>query len=184
MEALAQSMIGGHLGRPAVVISNRPDARGLFRAVAMNIPTYVVDHTAYADRESFEAELDRVLTLARPDIICLAGFMRVLTPAFVARWQGKILNIHPSLLPKYRGLHTHARVLEAGDAEHGATVHLVTGELDDGPILGRAFMRVRPDDTPDSLAQRLLPLEHKLYTEVLRRFARGGREIVEIRERL
>ena len=114
----------------------------------------------------------------RPDLICLAGFMRVLTAGFVTPWQGKMLNIHPSLLPRYRGLHTHARALEAGDAEHGCTVHEVTPELDDGPILGQARVPVEPGDTPESLAARVLVMEHQLYPAVLRRFASGDRRPV------
>ena len=113
------------------------------------------------------------LDAARPDIICLAGFMRILTPGFVQHYQGRMLNIHPSLLPKYKGLHTHKRALEAGEAQHGCTVHLVTPELDDGPILGQASVPVQPDDTPEKLAARVLQQEHSLYPAVLRRFALG-----------
>ncbi|HHC29275.1 MAG TPA: phosphoribosylglycinamide formyltransferase, partial [Rhodobacterales bacterium] len=126
-------------------------------------------------RVAFEAALDAALTKARPDIICLAGFMRILTPEFTARWSGKLLNIHPSLLPKYRGLHTHARAIEAGDKEAGCTVHEVTAELDGGPILGQARVAIEPGDTPEALAARILPWEHKLYPAVLARFARGDR---------
>ncbi len=136
----------------------------------------MVDHRPYGeDRAAFESALDAALAEAAPDILCLAGFMRVLTPGFVRRWQGRMLNIHPSLLPKYRGLHTHARALAAGDAEHGCTVHEVTAELDDGPILGQARLPVLPGDTPESLAARVLVLEHRLYPLVLRRFAEGRR---------
>ncbi len=117
----------------------------------------------------------RALAPARPDILCLAGFMRILTPAFIDAWSGRILNIHPSLLPKYPGLHTHARALAAGDADHGATVHEVTPVLDDGPILGQVRVPVRPGDTAPALAARLLPLEHRLYVACLRRFAAGDR---------
>ena len=173
MVALAQSMTGDHPARPALVLSNQPDAGGLAKAEAMSIPTAVVDHKAYDAREDFDAALGEVLQQASPDIICLAGFMRILTPQFTAQWQGRMLNIHPSLLPKYKGLNTHARALEAGDSEHGCTVHQVTADLDDGPILGQARIAVRPGDTPDDLAARLLPLEHQLYPAVLRRFASG-----------
>jgi len=151
----------------------------LVAAAALGVPTAVVDHRPYGeDRTSFESALDTVLAEAAPDILCLAGFMRVLTPGFVRRWQGRMLNIHPSLLPKYRGLHTHARAIAAGDAEHGCTVHEVTAELDDGPILGQARLDIRPDDTAESLAARVLVLEHRLYPMVLRRFAEGQRSPV------
>jgi len=176
MVALAKSMTGDHPARPCLVLSNRPGAGGIAKAEALGIPTAVLDHTAYkGDRLAFEAALTEHLAAAAPDIICLAGFMRVLTEGFVTRWQGRLLNIHPSLLPKYRGLHTHARAIEAGDAEHGCTVHEVTAALDDGPILGQARLKIAEDDTPDSLAERLLPLEHQLYPAVLRRFAAGDR---------
>ena len=176
MVSLVESMTGDHPARPCLVISNRPDAGGLAKAGAMGVPTAVVDHRPFkGDRAAFEAELARVVDAARPDILCLAGFMRVLTEGFVSRYAGRMLNIHPSLLPKYRGLNTHARALEAGDAEHGCTVHEVTPELDDGPILGQARVPVLPGDTPESLAARVLVQEHRLYPAVLRRFAAGDR---------
>jgi len=181
MEALIRSMQGDHPARPVIVIASDPAAGGLARARALHVPTHVVDHRAFgADRTGFEAELNRALALARPDIICLAGFMRVLSPGFVAGWAGRMLNIHPSLLPRYRGLHTHQRVLAAGDAEHGCTVHEVTAELDGGPILGVARLPVLPGDTAETLAARLLPLEHALYVQVLRRYAADLREVVSI----
>ncbi|MDH3264527.1 MAG: phosphoribosylglycinamide formyltransferase, partial [Paracoccaceae bacterium] len=173
MEALIRDMAGHHVARPVLVVSNVPGVGGLAKAEALGVPTAVVDHRAYPSREHFEAALDAVLAHAAPDILCLAGFMRVLTEGFVRRWEGRMLNIHPSLLPKYRGLHTHARALEAGDTEAGCTVHLVTAELDGGPILGQARVPVEPDDKPDTLAARVLPLEHRLYPAVLRRFAAG-----------
>ncbi|WP_108258238.1 phosphoribosylglycinamide formyltransferase [Mangrovicoccus ximenensis] len=176
MVALVDSMTGDHPARPCLVLSNNAEAGGLEKAASRGIPTAVVDHRPFGkDRPAFEAELTRVLEAAEPDIICLAGFMRVLTEGFFARWQGRMLNIHPSLLPKYRGLHTHARAIEAGDAEHGCTVHEVTPELDGGPILGQAHLPILAGDTPDKLAARLLPLEHRLYPEALRRFACGDR---------
>ncbi len=176
MEALAASMTGDHPARPVLVLSNVPGAGGLDKAAARGIPTETVDHRRFGgDRPAFEAALQDRLAAAAPDIICLAGFMRILTPGFVARWTGRMLNIHPSLLPKYRGLDTHARALAAGDAEHGCTVHEVTADLDGGPILGQARLRIEPGDTPETLAARLLPLEHRLYTAVLRRFAEGDR---------
>ena len=179
MVSLVTSMTGDHPARPVLVLSNRPAAGGLEKAAALGVPTAVVDHRPYGeDRASFESALDAVLAEAAPDLLCLAGFMRVLTPGFVRRWQGRMLNIHPSLLPKYRGLHTHARALAAGETEHGCTVHEVTAELDDGPILGQARLEIRPDDTADSLAGRVLVLEHRLYPMVLRRFAEGQRSPV------
>ncbi|WP_371054386.1 phosphoribosylglycinamide formyltransferase [Rhodosalinus sp. K401] len=173
MVRLVESMAGDHPARPVLVLSNRPGAGGLARAEALGVPTAVVDHTQFPDRESFEAALDAALAPARPDILCLAGFMRVLSEGFVGRWAGRILNIHPSLLPKYRGLDTHARALAAGDEAHGCTVHEVTAALDDGPILGQARVPVEPDDTPGTLATRVLAAEHRLYPAVLRRFAAG-----------
>lgn len=179
MEALVHSMTGDHPARPVLVLSNDPAAGGLAKAAGLGVPTAVVDHRAYAkDRPAFEAALHAVLLDARPDIICLAGFMRILGADFSRQWEGRILNIHPSLLPKYRGLHTHARALQAGDAHHGCTVHDVTAALDDGPVLGQAVMPVLPGDTPETLAARLLPLEHALYPAVLRRFAAGDRSPV------
>lgn len=176
MVALVESMTGDHPARPCLVLSNDPKAGGLEKAAARGIATAAVDHRPYkGDRAAFEAELMEPLLKAGPDIICLAGFMRVLTADFVAKWQGRMLNIHPSLLPKYKGLHTHARALEAGDAEHGCTVHEVTPALDDGPILGQARVPILPGDTPETLAARVLVQEHRLYPAVLRRFAQGDR---------
>lgn len=172
MVTLADSMTGDHPARPCLVLSNNPDAGGLDKAQARGILTAVVDHRPFGkDRAAFEAEVQAALDAASPDILCLAGFMRVLTPAFVQRWQGRMLNIHPSLLPRHKGLHTHARALEAGDAEHGCSVHLVTPELDDGPVLGQARIPVRTGDTPETLAARVLMEEHRLYPSVLRSFA-------------
>ena len=176
MAALADSMVGDHPARPVLVVSNAPGAGGLAKAEARGIPTAVVDHRPFgADRAAFEEALQAALAPARPDILCLAGFMRILSPRFVARWQGRVLNIHPALLPKYPGLHTHARALAAGEREHGCTVHEVTAELDAGPILGQARVPVLPGDTPETLAARVLEQEHHLYPAVLRRFARGDR---------
>lgn len=183
MVALAQSMQGDHPARPVLVLSNDPQAGGLAKARALDIPTLAIDHKPFGkDRAAFEAALHKALEAARPDIICLAGFMRILTPEFTAKWAGRMLNIHPSLLPKYKGLHTHARALQAGDSEHGCTVHEVTAALDDGPILGQGRITVTVDDTPDTLAARLLPLEHQLYPAVLRRFAQGDRTPVFVTE--
>lgn len=176
MMTLVQDMGGDHPARPVLVLSNRPDAGGLKKAAEVGIPTAVVDHRDFpGDREAFEMKLNSVLEGVAPDIICLAGFMRVLTPVFVDRWAGRILNIHPSLLPKYPGLNTHARAIEAGDREAGCSVHEVTDVLDGGPILGQARVPVLSDDTPETLAARVLIEEHRLYPAVLRRFANGDR---------
>ena len=176
MVALVQSMTGDHPGRPVLVASNDPAAGGLAKAQAAGIATAAVDHRAFGkDRAGFEAALLRHIEAAEPDILCLAGFMRVLTPAFVARFEGRMLNIHPSLLPRYPGLHTHQRALDAGDAEAGCTVHEVTAVLDDGPILGQARVPVLPGDSADDLAARVLVQEHRLYPAVLRRYAAGDR---------
>ncbi|WP_340242474.1 phosphoribosylglycinamide formyltransferase [Roseobacter sp. HKCCA2468] len=176
MVELLNSMTGDHPARACVVLSNIPDAGGLAKAEAAGVPTAVVDHKPFgADRAAFETEMAKALGQYQPDIIALAGFMRVLTAEFVARYQGRMLNIHPSLLPKYRGLHTHARAIEAGDDIAGCTVHEVTADLDDGPILGQARVPVVAGDTPETLAARVLVQEHRLYPAVLRRFAAGDR---------
>jgi len=181
MVALAQSMTGDHPARPVVVIANDPKAGGLAKAVDMGITTEVVDHRDFPkDRSGFEAELHSKIQLHSPDIVCLAGFMRILGADFVSHYEGRMLNIHPSLLPKYKGLNTHARALEAGDAEHGCTVHEVTAALDDGPILGQARIQIEEGDTPARLAARLLPSEHQLYPSVLRRFAAGDKTPVHL----
>lgn len=181
MVKLVTSMTGDHPARPVIVGSNDPEAGGLLRAVEMGVPTFAVDHRLYkGDRAAFEAALIEPLLAARPDILCLAGFMRILTPAFVTRFEGRMLNIHPSLLPKYPGLHTHQRAIEAGDAEAGASVHLVTPELDAGPILGQVRVPVLPGDDAESLAARVLAQEHRLYPEVLRRFATGDQSMLQL----
>ena len=181
MVKLVTSMTGDHPARPVIVGSNDPEAGGLLRAVEMGVPTFAVDHRLYkGDRAAFEAALIEPLLAARPDILCLAGFMRILTPAFVTRFEGRMLNIHPSLLPKYPGLHTHQRAIEAGDAEAGASVHLVTPELDAGPILGQVRVPVLPGDDAESLAARVLAQEHRLYPKVLRRFATGDQSMLQL----
>jgi phosphoribosylglycinamide formyltransferase-1 len=174
MVALLRDMAKDRAVVPVLVASNNPSAQGLDRAAALGVPTAAVDHRAFAgNRAAFEAALLTPLLAARPDIVCLAGFMRVLTPGFVDRFRGRMLNIHPSLLPNYPGLHTHARALAAGDREAGCTVHEVTPVLDDGPILGQARVPVLPGDTEATLGARVLAMEHRLYPAVLRRFARG-----------
>ncbi len=156
----------------AVVISNRPDALALETATERGVPAVCVDHKVFDTRELFEQQLDRALRADRIDIICLAGFMRILSPWFVGQWEGRILNIHPSLLPSFPGLDTHKRALDAGVKFHGCTVHLVTRELDRGPIIDQAAIAVRPDDTPDTLAARVLTAEHELYPACLAKVAR------------
>ena len=176
MRALVGSMTGDHPARPVLILSNDPDAAGLAWARDQGLPTAAVDHRPFGrDRAGFEAALSQALDAVRPDILCLAGFMRILTPDFVRRYEGRILNIHPSLLPKYPGLHTHQRALDAHDAEAGCTVHEVTPELDAGPILGQARVPVLPGDSAETLAARVLEREHRLYPAVLRRFAAGDR---------
>ncbi|WP_411837086.1 phosphoribosylglycinamide formyltransferase [Paracoccus sp. ME4] len=174
MIRLLEDMTGDHPARPVLVASNDPEAAGLARAAAMGVPTAAVDHRAFPrDRAGFERALLEPILALEPDIICLAGFMRILTPGFVQRFAGRMLNIHPSLLPKYPGLDTHARAIAAGDAEAGCTVHLVTPELDAGPALGQARVPVLPGDDAATLAARVLVQEHCLYPAVLRRFAGG-----------
>lgn len=158
----------------AVVLSNRPDAGGLQRAGAEGIATAVVDHTGFGkDRAAFERAMQAHLETHRVDIVCLAGFMRLLTPGFVSHWSGRMLNIHPALLPSFRGLHTHERALAAGVRIHGATVHYVVPEVDAGPIIAQAAVPVLDDDTPDTLAARVLAAELRLYPLALSLVAGG-----------
>lgn len=181
MVTLAQSMTGDHPARACVVLSNRPDAGGLAKAAALGIPTVVVDHKDYkGDRAAFDAAVMKTLAPYDPDVVALAGFMRILTPEFIAHFAGKMLNIHPSLLPKYKGLHTHQRAIDAGDEVAGCSVHEVTAELDGGPILAQGRVAVLAGDTADALAARVLPLEHKLYPETLRRFVSGDRTRIDV----
>ena len=172
MVTLVQAMQAGQIGAdPAIVISNRPHAGGLQKAAALGVPTAVVDHKTFGkDRAAFDAELDQALRDAGADIVAEAGFMRIHDPAFPAAWAGRIVNIHPSLLPLFPGLNTHARALEAGVAVHGCTVHEVTADLDAGPILGQAAVPVRPGDDAPTLAARVLQQEHLLYPAVLAAF--------------
>lgn len=156
-----------------LVLSNRPDAGGLDRAREAGIEALAVDHKAHAERESFERALDAALAERGIDLLCLAGFMRVLTPWFVERWAGRMLNIHPSLLPLFRGTRTHERALAEGVLIHGCTVHFVVPELDSGPIVAQAAVPVVPGDTPESLAARVLAQEHILYPQALRMVCSG-----------
>ncbi len=155
------------------VISNRPDAGGLTVATAGGIATLVIDHNDFPDRQAHEAALSAALAADMPDIICLAGYMRILSPAFVESHRGRMLNIHPSLLPAFTGLETHARAIAAGVKLHGASVHFVTERLDDGPIVAQAAVPVLPGDTPQSLSGRVLKVENRLYPHALALIASG-----------
>jgi phosphoribosylglycinamide formyltransferase-1 len=155
------------------VISNRPDAAGLAHARQAGIDTSVIDHTTYADRETFDHALQACIDGYRPGLVVLAGFMRILTPGFVNHYRGRMLNIHPSLLPDFPGLHTHQRVIDTGNREHGASVHFVTEDMDGGPVVLQVRIAVREDDTAASLAARVLEQEHRLYPQAIRWFAEG-----------
>ncbi|MHA1189639.1 MAG: phosphoribosylglycinamide formyltransferase [Alphaproteobacteria bacterium] len=150
-----------------LVLSNNPDAPGLHTAKTRRIATCVIDHRTFADRAGFDAAIDRSLRDAGIELICLAGFMRILTAKFVAAWPQRILNIHPSLLPAFKGLDTHTRAIAAGTGQHGASVHFVSAELDAGPVIMRESLAIAADDTPQSLASRVLEIEHRLYPQAL-----------------
>lgn len=157
----------------SLVVSNRPGVLALERAAAFGVPTDVIDHKTFADRESFDRALSARLEAAGIELICLAGFMRLLTPWLVEHWRDRMLNIHPAILPAFKGLHTHERALEAGVKLHGCTVHLVRSEMDAGPIIAQAAVPVLSGDTPDSLGARVLGAEHRLYPHALRLWASG-----------
>ena len=174
LQALIDSIAReGVPARIAAVISNRADAYGLVRAQNAGIATRVLDHKQFDGREAFDAALVEAIDGFDPQLVVLAGFMRILTGGFVRHYEGRLLNIHPSLLPKYKGLHTHQRALEAGDAEHGCSVHFVTEELDGGPLVVQAVVPVESGDTPESLAQRVHAEEHRIYPLAMRWFAEG-----------
>jgi phosphoribosylglycinamide formyltransferase 1 len=167
----------------ALVLSNRPDAAGLTRAHDAGIATAVVDHRQFGDdRAAFERALDDALQKYRIELICLAGFMRLLTPWFIGRWRGRILNIHPALLPQFKGLHTHRRALDAGVKQHGATVHFVVEETDDGPTVLQQSVPILEDDTEEALAARVLEIEHRIYPEALRLVAEGRAKFAGARD--
>ncbi len=181
MVSLVKSMTGDHPARPVLVLSNNPDCSGLAKARDLGVETAAVDHRQFGkDRAAFEAAMNVHLDAVDLDMICLAGFMRILTADFTAKWGGRMLNIHPSLLPKYQGLNTYNRAIEAGDKTAGCTVHEVTAELDAGPILGQAEVPILDGDTADTLAARILIEEHKLYPAVLRQYAVGDRTPIKI----
>ena len=168
LQAIIDSVKNGAIeGRISAVISNRPGVFGLERAEKAGIPAITVDHTEYASRTDFEQAISQAIDQFQPDVLVLAGFMRILSSDFVQHYLGKMLNIHPSLLPKYPGLNTHRRVLENGDKEHGTSVHFVTAELDGGPIIAQRSIHVTADDTEESLQQKIQQQEHKLYPEVV-----------------
>ncbi len=156
---------GGHI---VAVISNRAEAYGLERARKAGIPAESLSHKDFPERADYDAALMTRIDAHRPDLVVLAGFMRILTPAFVQHYAGRLINIHPALLPKYPGMHTHARAIEAGEAEHGATVHFVTEGVDEGPAILQGRVPVLPDDTPETLQQRVHAIEHKIYPEAVR----------------
>lgn len=166
------------------VISNRADAYGLERARLAGIPTHLLDHKSYPDRQAFDTALRELIDCFQPALVVLAGFMRILSNDFVRHYEGRMLNIHPSLLPRHRGLDTHARALEAGDREHGATVHFVTSELDAGPLVLQARVPIEPSDSPESLASRVLEQEHRIYPQAIRWFAEGRLRLVNGRAML
>jgi len=174
MQAILDQAARGELAVDIrAVISNRPDAPGLDSARAAGIHTAVVDHREHSSRAEYDQALQSAIDQYQPALVVLAGFMRILTPAFVRHYQGRLINIHPSLLPALRGLNTHQRALEAGVSEHGASVHFVTEELDGGPVIVQARVPVQPDDTADTLATRVLRVEHQLYPTAIGWFAAG-----------
>lgn len=173
LQALIDAAAAGAPFEIRAVISNQPNAYGLERANRAGIPSEVLDHRRFPDRRDFDEALARIIDNYQPELILLAGFMRILTPEFVKRYHGRMLNIHPSLLPRFQGLNTHARVLEAGETEHGASIHYVTEELDGGPVIIQARVPVRQDDTPQTLAARVLAQEHRIYPLVVNWVADG-----------
>lgn len=173
-QAILDAVKNGELAvNICAVISNRPDAKGLERAHQAGIETHVIDHKLYPDRATFDTELRKIIDGYQPGLVVLAGFMRILSEAFVNHYRGRLINIHPSLLPEYRGLHTHERVLRDGATEHGASVHFVTPGLDEGPVIMQAAVPVYPNDDADTLAARVLIQEHKLYPLSVNWFAEG-----------
>ncbi len=181
MRALVNHLATVPQGDVKLVFSNDPNSAGLEWARAHGISTASVDHKKFnGDRSAFEAQVTAVLDQHAIDLICLAGFMRVLTADFVAGWAGRMVNIHPSILPKFKGLHTHQRALDAQETNHGCTVHRVTAALDDGPILGQATVPVLPKDTAETLAARVLIMEHRLYPKVIERVLSGQENVLHL----
>ncbi|MCL6706782.1 phosphoribosylglycinamide formyltransferase [Pseudomonas sp. R2.Fl] len=174
MALLAATSAPDYPAEIVAVISDKPDAGGLAKAAAEGVPTFAFERKAYADKAGHEAAILARLDELKPDFLCLAGYMRLLSGDFIGRYEGRILNIHPSLLPLFPGLHTHERAIEAGMRVSGCTVHFVTPGMDEGPVIGQAAVPVLPGDTPDALAARVLTVEHRLYPEALRRVASGA----------
>ena len=170
IDQIEQKRLDAHI---AAVISNRPDARGLERARRHGIDAVALDHKAFDSRDSFDRKLRKTIEHYRPDLVVLAGYMRILSPELIHAFEGRMLNIHPSLLPKYPGLHTHRRALESGDREHGASIHVVTPELDAGPVLMQGRFPIEQDDDIESLQQKTHRLEHRMYPQVLQWIAEG-----------
>lgn len=180
LQAIIDQIACGELNaRIAAVISNKKDAYGLTRAEANNLSTEIIDHKAFDSRESFDEMLASIIDLYSPDLIVLAGFMRILTPAFVNRYHGKMLNVHPSLLPKYKGVNTHQRVLDANEAEHGSSIHFVTEELDGGPVVLQATLDVAETKNVDELTQRVQNMEYIVYPAVINWFAEGRLKLID-----
>jgi len=175
IDAVAEKKIHANI---SAVISNRPDVLGLERAESAGINTIVIDHTKFSDRQQFDQALARQVTELKPDLIALAGFMRILPEAFIEQYEDRILNIHPSLLPKFKGMHTHRRALEAGNKQHGASVHFVSNELDSGPIVIQATVPVLDDDDEKMLAERVLEQEHIIYPLAIEWFASGRLSLI------
>ncbi|MEH6627923.1 MAG: phosphoribosylglycinamide formyltransferase [Motiliproteus sp.] len=174
LQAIIDNVDSGEIeANIAAVISNRPGVKGLERAAQAGIATHVLDHKEHESREAFDAAMMRQIDELQPDLIVLAGFMRILTSDFVRRYEGRMLNIHPSLLPKYRGLHTHQRALDAGDSKHGVTVHFVTEELDGGPLILQAIVPISEGDSAEDLAGRVLVQEHLIYPMAIKWFSDG-----------
>jgi phosphoribosylglycinamide formyltransferase-1 len=174
LQAILDQAGGGDLPvEIAAVISNRPGVHGLERARRAGVPALELDHQRFVDRPGFESALIELIDCYQPDLVILAGFMRVLTAGFTEHYRGRLLNIHPSLLPKFRGLHTHEKAIAAGEIEHGASIHFVTAELDSGPVIVQVRVPVLPGDDPETLAARVLEQEHRLYPQAIRWFAEG-----------
>lgn len=174
LQAIIDACAAGFIaGRISAVISNKAGVYGLQRAAEADIPAVVLDHKSYADRQSYDAALQQTIDSYQADLVVLAGFMRILTPEFVGHYQGRLLNIHPSLLPKYQGLHTHQRALEAGDTQHGCSVHFVTAELDGGPVVLQAKVPIFTGDDVTTIAERVHEQEHRIYPLVVRWFCQG-----------
>ena len=179
LQALIEACAAPDLpARIVTVISNVAEAYGLERAKAAAIPAQVIDHRGFPDRESFDAALDEAFAAAGAELVCLAGFMRLLTPGFVNRWRDRLINIHPSLLPAFKGVHTHERALEAGVRLTGCSVHFVRAEMDSGPIIVQAAVPVAPDDSPESLAERIRAAEHRCFPLALRLIAEGRVRVI------